>query len=133
MIRTIHRESADPDVRFWVFISYFSSHPSQLLKAQPPEPVAAAVRDVLRRAELPNVEVEPGKLGPEDSSGPVAAAIIEVPGPLYAEFVLMDQNGTGRIAYRVRWTTGHYNQCSVTSTRLSVGLVQPPALDSRVA
>lgn len=124
VIRAIHRETADPDVRFWVFISYVSNHPSQLLKAQPPEPIAEAVRDVLQRTTLPNVEVKQGNLRREDFSGP-DPTIVDVPGPLYTEFVrrhpfqyvttvdikmsngkvfqscmLMDEKGIGKIAFR---------------------------------
>jgi hypothetical protein len=82
------------------------------------------VRDVLQRTTLPNVEVEPGNLRPQDFSGP-EPTIVDVPAPLYNEFVrrhpfqyvttvdikmtngkvfqscmLMDEKGFGKIAFR---------------------------------
>lgn len=124
VIRAIHGATVDPDARFWVFISYVANHPSQLLKAQPPQPITETVRDVLQRTTLPTVEFEPAYLRPEDFSGP-EPTIVELPGPLYAEFVrqrpfqyvtmvdikmsngkvfqscmLMDEKGIGKIVFR---------------------------------
>jgi hypothetical protein len=124
VIRAIHSETADPHVRFWVFISYVAIHPSKLLNAQPPQPIAETVREVLQRTTLPSVEVEPGNLRPGDFSGP-EPTMVDMPGPLYAEFVrrhpfqyvttvdikmsngkvfqscmLIDEKGVGKIALR---------------------------------
>ena len=122
VIRAIHGETADPNVRFWAFISYVANHPSKLLNVQPPRPIAAAVANILQRTTLPTVEVEPGNLRPGDFSGP-DPTMLYIPAPLYAEFVrgypyvttvdiemsngkvfrscmLIDEKGVGKIAFR---------------------------------
>src|SRR5688572_26181497 len=68
---------ADPEVRFWAFISWVPNQPSKLLSAEPPPLVAEAVRGVLKRTALQPLEVESGALRPDDFSGPESTLVAE--------------------------------------------------------
>jgi hypothetical protein len=75
VIQAIHRVTEDPAVRFWAFIVYVSKHPAQLLSAEPPLALAQDVQLALERAELPRVEVEPGRRKEEFCNGPSPTAL----------------------------------------------------------
>lgn len=85
VIRAMKDASPDPNVRFWSFISFVSNHPSNLLKADPPEPLAAAVREVLAKTPLPAVTYEHGRIKPGEDTGPPATTL-DVPRRLYDEY-----------------------------------------------
>ena len=58
VIKQIHAETGDPDIAFWAFISYMSAHPSDLLKAEPPDEIASSVKSLYGSLDLPMVEIE---------------------------------------------------------------------------
>jgi hypothetical protein len=58
VIQAIKPHASNPEIGFWAFIAYVSRHHSDILQAEPPPQVAAAVEALLARAELPAVVVE---------------------------------------------------------------------------
>ena len=58
IIKSIRTKTDDDEVVFWTFISYMSSHPSEVLKADPPNQFASAISDVMANVSLPVVDLE---------------------------------------------------------------------------
>lgn len=83
IIKAISAHCEQPDVRFWAFISYVSSHPSQVLSATPPAELAEPVRELLDQLQLPLVVAE---LIPQADEGP-PQSVINVPEALLRLFV----------------------------------------------
>lgn len=83
VIKTIAAHCDQPDIRFWAFISYVSSHPSQVLSATPPSEIAERVAALLDQLQLPLVVAE---LIPRDDEGP-PQSMIDVPEALLRRFV----------------------------------------------
>lgn len=72
VIKRISECTDEPAIRFWVFISYLSSHPAELLSATPPPEIAERVASVLAQAQLPMIEVDlkprPAESGPPQTT-----------------------------------------------------------------
>ena len=124
VIRTINKVTEDPQVRFWAFLEYVSTHPAGLLSAEPPAELTDQVHAVLKQVSLPLVEVEPGREPSEPAKGRTPT-VVELPPSLYREYcrkhpfdyaaevnvllqsgavlrpcVLMDEKGIGTVVVR---------------------------------
>jgi len=88
IIKQLAQQCDDPQVRFWAFISYLSSHPAKLLTATPPSEIADQVAKVLTAAKLPIVEAD--LKSPDEDTGPPQKTI-PIPEPLLRAFLTRNQ------------------------------------------
>ncbi len=58
VIKQLAARCDDPEIRFWAFISYLSTHPTQLLSATPPPELSDRVSNLLAEARLPIVAAD---------------------------------------------------------------------------
>lgn len=82
VIKTIRTKTSEDELVFWAFISYMSSHPSDILKADPPTELASAVAELRSTLELPLVDLELKEM--EDRGPPMTS--VKAPPDLFSAY-----------------------------------------------
>lgn len=129
IIKRIATRCDDPAIRFWVFISYLSSHPAQLLSANPPVELADRVETLLAELQLPFV---PAAVIPqEEESGP-PQQVVALPEMLQLRY-LKDARAVEVRQVEIRRRDGAIAKGSLLKMDDNVDLMLPAEFEIRTA